>query len=203
MPLNRDFQPIFEVGLYKNILFIGEIVDEMRKMYNTPPPPQLLEIYGRLRCRLIKNNPRRTSSTPAGVFYSLLASVSPISKRHFSTDKDVRQIEQNRVWATNSQSKNGHGCSFLDEDGGDSTQQRCFCIAKTRHQPMYMDVHWLMRYLYRLFSKASISKALVLFRSVNNIYAAAETHLLLIIARECASFRKLFISSISTYINSG
>ena len=177
-----------------------------------PPPPQLLEIYGRLRCRLIKNNPRRTSSTPAGVFYSLLASVSPISKRHFSTDKDVRQIEQNRVWATNSQSKNGHGCSFLDEDGGDSTQQRCFCIAKTRHQPMYMDVHWLMRYLYPLFLKASISKkqtenlfskALVLFPSVNNIYAAAEILLLLINARECASFRKLFISSISTYINSG
>ena len=147
-----------------------------------------------------------------GVVDSLLASVSPISKRHFSTDKDVRQIEQNRVWATSSQSKNGHGCSFLDEDGGDSTQQRCFCIAKTRHQPMYMDVHWLMRYLYRLFSKASISKkqtenlfskALVLFRSVNNIYAAAETLLLLINARECASFRKLFISSISTYINSG
>ena len=73
-----------------------------------------------------------------------------------------------------------------------------FACAKTRHQPMYMDVHWLMRYLYPLFSKA-----LVLFRSVNNIYAAAETHLLLIIARECASFRKLFISSISTYINSG
>ena len=168
----------------------------MRNIYNTPP--QLFEIYGRLRCRLIKNSPRRTSSTPAGVFYSLLASVSPISKRHFSTDKDVRQIEQNRVWATNSQSKNGHGCSFLDEDGGDSTQQRCFCIAKTRHQPMYMDVHWLMRYLYPLFSKA-----LVLFRSVNNIYAAAETLLLLINARECASFRKLFISSISTYINSG
>ena len=45
------------------------------------PPPYLFEIYGRLRCRLIKNSPRRTSSTPAGVFYSLLASVSPISRR--------------------------------------------------------------------------------------------------------------------------
>ena len=67
-------------------------------------------------------------------------------------------------------------------------------------------------HLYPLFSKTSISqkhiknlfsKALVLFRPANNIYTAAETHLLLIIARECASFRKLFISSISTYINSG
>ena len=67
-------------------------------------------------------------------------------------------------------------------------------------------------HLYPLFSKASISKkqtenlflkVLILFPSVNNIYAAAETLLLLINARECASFRKLFISSISTYINSG
>ena len=87
-----------------------------------------------------------------------------------------------------------------------------FACAKTRHQPMYMDVHWLMRYLYRLFSKASILKkqtenlflkTLVLFRSVNNIYIAAETHLSLINVRGCASFRKLFISSLSTYINSG
>ena len=83
-------------------------------------------------------------------------------------------------------------------DAGGSMQQRRFCTAKTRHQQMYMDVHLLMRYLYPLFSKA-----LVLFPSANNIYIAAETHLSLINVRGCASFRKLFISSISTYINSG
>ena len=33
-----------------------------------------------LRCRLTKNSPRRTTSTPAGVFCTLLASASSISK---------------------------------------------------------------------------------------------------------------------------
>ena len=33
-----------------------------------------------LRCRLTKNSPRRTASTPAGVFCTLLASTSPIFK---------------------------------------------------------------------------------------------------------------------------
>ena len=108
-----------------------------------------------LRCRFIKNSPRRIRSStdaagsklqqvfrqknlsldsvhgrtlynmPAGVFYTLLASASSISKRHFSTAMD----------------------------GGGSMQQRRFCIAKTRRQQMYRDVHLLTRYLYRLFPK--------------------------------------------------
>ena len=61
-----------------------------------------------------------------------------------------------------------------------------FACAKTRKQPMYMDVHWLMRYLYPLFLKTSISekqpenlfsKVLISFRPVNNIYIATENHL--------------------------
>ncbi|MGP1431878.1 MAG: hypothetical protein ACTTJ4_06145, partial [Treponema sp.] len=90
-----------------------------------PPPPIFWKYTAHLRCRFIKNSPRRTSSTPAGVFYTLLASASSISKRHFST-------------AT---------------DGGGYMQQRRFCEAKTRRQQMYKDVHLLARYLYRLFPK--------------------------------------------------
>ena len=43
-------------------------------------------------------------------------------------------------------------------EGGEIKQKRCFCIAKTRHQQMYMDVHLLMRYLPALFSSASVFK---------------------------------------------
>ena len=87
-----------------------------------------------------------------------------------------------------------------------------FACAKTRHQPMYMDVHWLMRYLYPLFSKTSISekqpenlfsKVLISFRPANNIYTAAENHLPLINVCGYAAFGKLSISSVSPYINSG
>ena len=43
-------------------------------------PPHLLKYTTHLRCRFTKNSPRRTASTPAGVFCALLASVSSISK---------------------------------------------------------------------------------------------------------------------------
>ena len=36
-----------------------------------------------LRCRFTKNSPRRTTSTPTGVFCTLLASIPPLCKRHF------------------------------------------------------------------------------------------------------------------------
>ena len=49
--------------------------------------PRICTVYfkrltdrGHLRCRLTKNSPRRTTSTPAGVFCTLLASASSISK---------------------------------------------------------------------------------------------------------------------------
>ena len=40
----------------------------------------LLQICGHLRCRFTKNSPRRTKSTPAGIFCALLASAPPIFK---------------------------------------------------------------------------------------------------------------------------
>ena len=48
----------------------------MRRTY----PSNLLKYTTHLRCRLTKNSPRRTTSTPAGVFCTLLASASSISK---------------------------------------------------------------------------------------------------------------------------
>ena len=39
-----------------------------------------MQICGHLRCRLTKNSPRRTISTPAGVSYTLLASTHIFSK---------------------------------------------------------------------------------------------------------------------------
>ena len=155
----------------------------MKHSYSIPPPPQLLKIYGastasyaknkcstyqRYACALFLANSlylhrlflkalekqkrhgcrwfhAESSShyansqsknvhgstffnVPAGIFCALLVSASPISKRHFSTAMD----------------------------GGGSTQQRGFCTAKTRHQQMYTDVHLLMRYLRRLFSKVFV-----------------------------------------------
>ena len=83
-----------------------------------------LKIGGHLRCRLTKNSPRRTKSTPAGVFCTLLASAPPIfkkanSERLFRTDKDV----------------------------GGSIQKRV-CL-QTRSPRMYTDVHSWARHLRR------------------------------------------------------
>ena len=49
----------------------------------------LLKICGHLRCRFAKNSPRRTKSTPAGVFCTLLASAPLIFKSSVSTGMDV------------------------------------------------------------------------------------------------------------------
>ena len=59
--------------------------------------PSLLQIHGHLRCRFTKNNPRRTTSTPAGVFCTLLASAPSICKRSCNTATDVRGSKQKRV----------------------------------------------------------------------------------------------------------
>ena len=53
----------------------------------------LLKICGHLRCRFAKNSPRRTKSTPAGVFCTLLASAPLIFKSSVSTGMDVLRIE--------------------------------------------------------------------------------------------------------------
>ena len=66
-----------------------------------------------LRCRFTKNSPRRTTSTPAGVFCALLASVPSICKsaggthllrycaqinpQRIRTDRDVRGSKQKQV----------------------------------------------------------------------------------------------------------
>ena len=41
----------------------------------------------------------------------------------------------------------------MDKDVRGFAQQRCFYAVKARHQQMYMEVHLLMMYLYRLFAK--------------------------------------------------
>ena len=90
-----------------------------------PLVPCRNEICG-MQISQVKNVQGRTFfNVPAGIFCALLVSASPISKRHFSTAMD----------------------------GGGSMQQRRFCIAKTRRQQMYRDVHLLTRYLYCLFPK--------------------------------------------------
>ena len=100
-----------------------------------------------LRCRFIKNSPRRTSSTPAGVFYTLLASAPSISKRHFRTvtegsaeqklavnaPKDGRGIGQKQGLEQNLSSTDVHGRILVER---------------------YTDVRLLTMYLYHLFAKA-------------------------------------------------
>ena len=48
-----------------------------------------MKINGYLRCRLTKNSPRRTSSTPAGVFCTLLASTPSICKKDYYKEQTV------------------------------------------------------------------------------------------------------------------
>ena len=57
-------------------------------------------------------------------------------ERLFRTDTDVREIEQQRVCSANSTLNSVHGSTLFNSatDGGGSTQQRCFCDAKTRRQ---------------------------------------------------------------------
>ena len=73
-----------------------------------------MQICGYLRCRLTKNSPRRTASTPAGVFCTLLASASSISKGLrrvcFTICRCCAQINPQRIRTAT--------------DGGGSTQKR-------------------------------------------------------------------------------
>ena len=113
------------------------------------------------------------------ILFCTINNIYAAVKNVLRTDKDVRGIEQNRVCTTNSQSKNVHGSTFFNVpagifcallvsaspiskrhfstamDGGGSTQQRGFCTAETPLK-MYTDVHLLMRYLHRLFSKVFV-----------------------------------------------
>ena len=116
------------INWYKITFFYKGIIRKVKNRY--PPPPIFWKYTTHLRCRFIKNSPRRTSSTPVGVFYTLLASALSISKRNFKTDTDVR----------------------------DTKQKRCFCSAKTRRQQMYTEVHLLAGYLHRLFPKGFFSQ---------------------------------------------
>ena len=52
------------------------------------------------------------------------------------TDTNVREIKQQRVCPANSTLNSVHGRTLFNSatDGGGSTQQRCFCDAKTRRQ---------------------------------------------------------------------
>ena len=116
-----------------------------------------------LRCRLTKNSPRRTKSTPAGVFCTLLASASSISKglrqmvfqyRHgrrwfhaeasFSLEKlDVEQLYKDVQLLNRLFSKaNGKWYFRTDRDVRGSAQQQV-CL-QTCSPKMYMDVHFLV-----------------------------------------------------------
>ncbi|EMB27441.1 hypothetical protein HMPREF9727_02157 [Treponema denticola MYR-T] len=59
------------------MVFIGRCIGCREKAINGR---HNLQICGHLRCRFAKNSPRRTTSTPAGVFCMLLASAPPICK---------------------------------------------------------------------------------------------------------------------------
>ena len=96
-----------------------------------------LQICGHLRCRFAKNSPRRTTSTPAGVFCTLLASAPPICKL-----RGLLSIYADGYFRTST-------------DGRGVKQQRCFLLEqKTRHQQMYMDVHLLIRHLLHCIIKS-------------------------------------------------
>ena len=102
-----------------------------------------MKICGYLRCRLTKNSPRRTISTPVGVFCTLLASTRIFSKglrRGHHLLRCYAKINPQRI--------------RTDRDVRGSIHQRRFCFAKTRRQQMCTDVHLLARYLHRLFQKA-------------------------------------------------
>ena len=86
---------------------------------------KLQQVFRQKNLSLCSVHGRTLYNMPAGIFCALLVSASPISKRHFSTATD--------------------GAGFM--------QQRRFCTAKTRRQQMYIPVHLLTRYLYRLFPK--------------------------------------------------
>ena len=65
------------VNLCSRLVSVSSISKGLRKGYCQRG---CFKICGYLRCRLTKNSPRRTTSTPAGVFCTLLASVPPIFK---------------------------------------------------------------------------------------------------------------------------
>ena len=73
-----------------------------------------------LRCRFTKNSPRRTVSTPAGVFCALLASASSISKGLRQKDCSERTgmsvvPRRSDVFASQKlASRSVHGCTLLD-----------------------------------------------------------------------------------------
>ena len=120
-----------------------------------PLVPCRNEICG-MQISQVKNVQGRTFfNVPAGIFCALLVSASPISKRHFSTAMD----------------------------GGGSTQQRGFCTAETPLK-MYTDVHLLMRYLHRLFSKV--------FVLINTNYRCAKrTNWTLLLTSEIGGFQRV------------
>ena len=82
-----------------------------------------MQINGYLRCRLTKNSPRRTTSTPAGVFCTLLASTSPICKKagYIWQTVNLPRLFQKRIVLKNSPRRIKSG---TDADG--SKQKRVY-----------------------------------------------------------------------------
>ncbi len=82
-----------------------------------------MEINGYLRCRLTKNSPRRTTSTPAGVFCTLLASTPFICKKvgYIWQTVNLPRLFQKRIVLKNSPRRIKSG---TDADG--SKQKRVY-----------------------------------------------------------------------------
>ena len=81
----ENIRCIYFVAAHKLILNVSKIrlrliCARASYLYRLFSKGGLCKYTAHLRCRLTKNSPRRTTSTPAGVFCTLLASASSISK---------------------------------------------------------------------------------------------------------------------------
>ena len=93
--------------------------------------PSLLQIHGHLRCRFTKNNPRRTTSTPAGVFCTLLASAPSICKRRCNTATDANVKKYTSVYIA----QHRHGWRWFQTVA-------MFWLCQNSRPKVYKDVHF-------------------------------------------------------------
>ena len=121
---------------------------------------RLLQICGYLRCRLTKNSPRRTPSTPAGVFCTLLASVSSIFKsaggkghllprlfskglrqKLFRTATDVGGSTQQQVFREKNLSLNSvHECALFNRVFSKALAGGYSFRCRTQINPQYISI---------------------------------------------------------------
>ena len=90
-----------------------------------------LQICGHLRCRFAKNSPRRTTSTPAGVFCTLLASAPSICKRRCNTATDANVKKYTSVYIA----QHRHGWRWFQTVA-------MFWLCQNSRPKVYKDVHF-------------------------------------------------------------